>query len=255
MRLLLCLILIVVSTKSFAQNKLFLCAEYNKDGTYSGTYSNWSIEKTGNYVYLFFESATPVSDTVMVKIDRIYNRRDTSYYEFDHYYLVPEESKKFAVNKYTFTKPGNYRINVYDRNGVRLAEPHFTEIKFAENEYDQLLFKDSWYYNTSKIYFYEKMIGDSMVGKTSIFNLKQNETTAILYIEQENQKPLKSGHLFVSVYSDDSCHELVSAYTYYINENWFWTFIPVSFKRKGKFIVELYNDNDVFIQREKIEIR
>ena len=244
-----------ICSSTNAQGKLIICSEYKQDGSYTGVYNNWFINKKGNFMYLFYESSTAVSDTVFVKLDKQFNRRDSNYYELDHYYLIPSGNKKWAANKYIFTKPGKYRISAYNRNGDLLTAPYYTTISFAENEYDDLFLKDSWYYESSIIEFYEKAIGDSMIGKNDVFNYQPNNTNITLYILQQNKKPLQSQHLFVSVYSDDKLHEHISSYPYYIDASWHWTFLPVKMERKGKFIVEIYNDDDVFINSAKIEIR
>ncbi len=240
---------------SKAENKLILCTNYSSDGTHSGTYENWSIQKGGNYMYLFYESISPITDTVYISISKKFNRKDTNYYEYDHYYLVPDSSKKWAVNKYTFTKSGSYKISVHNRFHTTLSSPLFTDINLAENEYNDIYFPDTWYYNQSKIYFYEKAIGDSMVGKSDSYLYNAAGNKIILYIEQENKSPLKSGHLFISIYTADKCHEFINSFTYYINEKWYWTFVPINFNKKGKFIVELYNDDDVFINSSILEIK
>ena len=215
---------------SFAQNKLLLCTGYDKDGKYSGAYNEWNIQKDSNFMYLFYESATPLNDTLLVIIDKVFNRTDTNFYEFDHYYLVPDISKKWAVNKYIFSKSGKYKITVFDRN-------------------------NTWYYNQSETGFYENNKGDTMVGRNDVFSYKQDGTRVILYIGQKDKRPLKTTHLISRIYTNDTCHEFIRSNSYYVDENWSWTFVPVYFYKKGKYTVELYNDDDIFINSTPIEIK
>lgn len=206
-------------------------------------------------MYLFYEASSPIYDTLYIKIQKDFSRKDSNYYQFDHYYLVPDISKKWAVNKYIFSKPGRYKISVYNRNGAEITEPLLTKIIYNENEYDDLMIKDTWFYNQSKITFYEKNIGDSLIAENIIFNYQPSETKVILKIEQENKKPLNSNNLFVKIYTDDENHKFISSNAYNINENWWWTFIPIYIKNKGKYLVEVYTNNDIFIQSKKIEVK
>jgi hypothetical protein len=240
---------------SFAQNKLLLCTGYDKDGKYSGAYNEWNIQKDGNFMYLFYESATPLNDTLLVIIDKVFNRTDTNFYEFDHYYLVPDISKKWAVNKYIFSKSGKYKITVFDRNNNQLAQPYITNIDFNVNEYNEMKFVDTWYYNQSETGFYENNKGDTMVGRNDVFSYKQDGTRVILYIGQKDKRPLKTPHLISRIYTNDTCHEFIRSNSYYVDENWSWTFVPVYFYKKGKYTVELYNDDDIFINSTPIEIK
>ena len=238
-----------------AQNKLLLCTEYDQNGNYKGAYDEWRIGKGGNFMYLFYESSTPINDTLFVMIYKTFNRKDTSLLEYDHYYLVPDVSKKFAVNKYIFTKSGKYKITVYDRNNKQIAQPYVADISLIESDYSDEHFVDTWYYKTSEIKFYESVVNDSMVGKNTVFNYKTSNNNVILRIEQQNKQPFKTRHFYCKIYSADNCHELIGTDTYYIDENWHWTYVSVNINQKGKFIVELYNDDDVFINSAQLEIR
>lgn len=240
---------------SFAQNKLFLCTGYNEDGRTEGTFENWTIQKDGNFMYIFYQSATPINDTLFVTLERVFNRRDSNYYEYDHYYLVPDVSKKWAVNKYTFTQAGNYKIRVYDRTGNELAAPYTAEIDMDEKAYIDMHFTDTWYYEQSSIFFYEKAVGDSMIGKSNLFKYEAPQTKVMVYIDQSKTKTFKTNHFFVSVYTADKCREFINSYTYYVKEDWHWTFVPLYFNKPGKYSVEIYNDDDVFINSAAVEIK
>lgn len=256
MRLLLIYLLLLYCNFSKAEGKLLMCTNYNEDGTYSGVYENVFINKEGNFMYLFYESSTPITDdTLYVNINKEFNRRDSNFYKFDYYHLVVDNSKMWAVNKYIFTKPGRYKISTFNKNGDEIAKPYYANVGYYESEYDDLLIKDSWYYSSSKLSFYEKNIEDSLIGENNIFNYQSPETKIILKIEQENNKPLNTSNLFAKIYSDDKNQEFISANSYYVNANWWWTYVPIYFKSKGKFIVELYTNNDIFIQRKKVEIK
>lgn len=248
-------ILFFIINDSFAENKLFLCNEYDNAGNYKGVFEDWQISKDGNFMYIFFESSEPVTDTLFVSLYRTNNRRDTFYNEYDHYYLVPGANKKFAVNKYIFSKPGNYKISVSDRNGKEMAKPYNTTVKLNDADYINMNFVDTWYYNSSVILFYEKTIGDSLIGMNTVFEVKTDEDKVVLYIGQKNKQPFKTRHFYSRIYTADACRKLIDESVYYVDETWSWTYVSLFIQQTGKFIVELYNDDDVFINSAPIEIK
>lgn len=249
------LVALLCFKNSDAQNKLFLCTGYGKDGSYSGAYERWNIQKDGNYMYIYFQPLSILRDTVYVSIDKTYNRRDSNYYQYDRYFLVPDSSKKWAVNKYTFTKPGKYKITAFDINNNQLSEPYYTDIDINLNDYKDMHYVDTWYYNQSKIGFYEKAVGDSMIGRNDVFPYKPEGTNVVLYIEQPEKQPFKTNHFLASIYTNDNNHRFITSKMYYVNEQWHWTFVNVDFDKKGKYLLELYNEDDVFINSSPIEIK
>lgn len=254
-RFIICIIFALISFTIKAQSKLFLCTDYAKDGTLSGNYENWTIQKGGNFLYLYFSSSTPINDTIFIGIEKNFNRRDTTYYEYDHYYLVTDSSKKWAVNKYVFSKTGQYRITAYDRHNNQLAVPYKTVIQLEDQAYSDMYFRDTWYYEESKVYFYNTAVGDTMFGRNNVFSYQPLGNKVILYLEQPEAKPFKTNHLFVSIFMDDKCHQYIDSYTFYVDDTWLWTHVPIYFSKKGKYIVEIYNDDDVFINSTSLEIK
>lgn len=238
-----------------AQNKFVLCSEYTNDGTYTGANDSWSLKKGGNFVYFFYQSETLINDSIFVRIDKSYNRKDTNFYHYDHYHLLPGASKKWAANKYTFLKTGKYKITLYDKNSKQLTESVYANIYLDEKEYDDMYFLDTWYYSQSKITFFDKVVRDSLYDQKNVFAYDSSGTKIIVYVGQQNKKPLRTDHLFVSVYTADKCHELISSHSYYTNDKWHWTHLPVYMRQKGKFIVEIYNDDDVFINSAVFEVK
>jgi hypothetical protein len=254
-RVVLYLILISIFLLGQAQNKLFLCAQYQVDGSYTGVYENWKIQKEGNFMFIFYESDTTIDDSLYVRIDKVFDRKDTNYYEFDHYYLLPGLSKNWAVNKYVFTKTGKYKISVFDRENNLLTSPYYTSIIFDDTTYNKIYFPDTWYYSNSKMAFYEKVSGDTLFGKRDIFNFRPDGNKIILYIGQDENRPLRTNHLTAKIYSADKCHQLINTITFYINDKWYWTYVSIYFDKKGKYNIELYNDDDVFINSAIVEIK
>ncbi len=251
--LLLCLLLISQLTNK-AENKLLLCTAYDANGEYSGDYSSWNIQKTGNYMYLFYTSDKPVNDTLFITINKTFNRKDTNFYLFDHYYLIPDSSKKFAVNKYTFSKPGNYQLRVFDRKSEELLGMYTAFIGYNEDQYNEVFFTDTWYYKETSIFFCDSISEDMPIGKREVFNYDSNRNKITLYIENANKKPLKTNNVFIKVYDKEN-RKLILSDSYSLNGNWFWTYINIFLEEKGKYTLELYNADDVFINAADLEIK
>src|SRR4051812_11930984 len=104
MRILLMCLVMLTAFAARSENKLMLCTEYDVKGNPANAFPSWKIRKTGNFMYILYQSDTPIQDSLFIWLQKTYSRKDTAFYEYDHYYLVPDASKKFAVNKYIFTK-------------------------------------------------------------------------------------------------------------------------------------------------------
>ena len=246
--------IIIYSSLSKAENKLLLCTSYDNDGNYTGDFPSWKINRTGNFMYVLYQSDTPLNDSLYISLEKTFNRKDSNYYQYDHYYLVPGATKKFAVNKYIFTKPGNYRISVYDRLSEALLKTYTTAIGYTDQEYADKFFTDTWYYNESVIYFCDSLVNSKLIGKSDVFSYQPQREKIVLYVEQLNKISLKTDHLFVKVFNREN-HQLVQSSSYSIHNEWYWTFISIYIKDRGKYTVELYNEDDVFINQADLEIK
>lgn len=236
------------------ENNLLLCTEIDHDGKCLNTYDNWSIQKTGNFIYLLYQSDNPIDDTLYVNIQKTFSRKDSNYYYYDYYYLVPDAAKKWASNKYTFTAPGNYRISVYNRKTEQLLGTLITTINYAEDEYAGYNFADTWYFSESKIAFCEAVINGKLIGEEKAFKQKAEGNTITLYLEQNGQKALKTDHLYLKIYAPDECNRLVASFESSIERSWYWTFVKIYLKNKGKYLVEVYTQDDVYINSGVVEI-
>ncbi len=254
MRILLPAFVLLITNMVQAENKLQLCTSYDVNGTPENTYPSWKISKTGNFMYILYQSDTPIEDSLYITLSKTYSRKDTSYYQYDHYYLIPDASKKFAANKYIFSKPGNYIISVFDKHTEELLQSYTTVIDFADDDYRDPYFTDTWYYKLSQMYFGDTMVGEKLIGKSEVFTYKPGGNKITLYISQQNHSPLKSQHLIVKIISKET-NKLIKTNSYNIFTDWYWTYLPVYIDNKGKYTVEMYNEDDVFINKADLEIK
>ncbi len=238
-----------------AENKLLLCSSYSENGEYSGVYPSWNIAQNGSYMHIFYESDTPINDTLSVLIYKTFDRRDTNYYEFDRYYLLPGSSKRWAANKYTFTQPGNYRFFVFDTKKDLLLQSYNTILEFDKSVYDTY-YTDSWYYLNAHLTFCDSVVKGQIFGRNNTFDYNPNGNKVVLYIEQANQLALKSDHLFAKIYKiEGDKRTWIKSNPYYTEFSWYWTFIPIYLNGRGKYLAELYNEQDVYINSATLEIK
>ncbi|MDB5226510.1 MAG: hypothetical protein JWN78_703 [Bacteroidota bacterium] len=254
MRILLMILVILIGFIARAENKLQLCTEYDANGDPKTTFPAWKIRKTSNFMYVLYKSDTPIEDSLYIFLEKTYSRKDTAYYEYDHYYLVPDASKKFAANKYIFSKPGNYRISVFDRHTEKLLQTYTTFIEFADDEYKDPYYTDTWYYNQAEIYFCDSIVDDKLVGRSDVFSYQPGGNKIMLYIAQQNKNPLKTQHLIVKIFSRGT-NQLIKTNSYNIGNKWFWTYLPMTIENKGKYTVEMYNEDDLFVSKADVEIK
>lgn len=246
--------LILIQLSTLAQNRLLLCTNYDASGNVSGDFNTWKIGKTGNFMFVMLQSSVPLKDTVYLSLQKTYSRKDTNYYDYDHYYLVPDVSGKWAVNKYIFTKPGNYRLIAADRNTEQILAMFTTEIGYMEDVYADPYFTDTWYYDGSVIFYYAQSDSSGLSGRNTQFAFHPGENRIYLYVEQLNKRPLKTDHLVAKIYASDT-HQLINTYSYSINRSWYWTYVPVVLEKPGNYDVELYNEDDIYINHAALRLQ
>nr|HPH88807.1 hypothetical protein [Chitinophagales bacterium] len=72
----------------------------------------------------------------------------------------------------------------------------------------------------------------------------------------EQDKDLKCTEIVVSVYHGDDYKDLVSEETFTVGSlDWNWIKVPISVTKVGKYVVDIYNQNDTFINSAYFEIK
>ncbi|MBK9328673.1 MAG: hypothetical protein IPM95_04995 [Sphingobacteriales bacterium] len=255
MRQLFCSYALLILLSASAENKLLLCSSYSESGEYSGVFPSWNITQDGSYMHLFYESDTPVNDTLSVLIFKTFDRRDTNFYEYDRYYLLPGPSKEWAANKYTFRHPGNYRFLVFDLKKDLLLQSYNTLLEFENSVYDSH-FTDTWYYLNTQLTFCDSVVKGNIIGRKNSFTYNPNGTKVVVYIGQGNQLALKSDHILAKIYKIEGAKRTwIKSNPYYTEFSWYWTYLPIYLNERGNYLVELYNEQDVYINSAALEIK
>ena len=256
--------IVLFSSTVLAQNgKVVLCEDYNKtDGTPSGINKNWDIDKkTGSYVYIVYSQDNTIKDKLMLYVDK--KNTSGSYIAFDTQdfsYDPKTDKKKWAMYDYKFTESGDYRISVMGKGDDALAVA-YTNIGYMKESTDtksssdnEESVTDTYYYENSTIVFGESVDSEANVkGEATEFKLINGKREIQVKIEQD--EPLKCKEILVSVYYGDTYDEKVSEETFNVGSlDWNWIKVPITVKKVGKYVVDVYNENDVFINSAYFEI-
>lgn len=251
------------SFAALAQNgKVVMCEDYSKtDGTPTGINKNWDIEKEkGSYVYIIYSQDAIIKDKLMLYVDK--KNDNGSYIAFDtqEFTYDPKiDRKKWAMFDYKFTESGDYRISVMGKGDDALALT-YTNIGYMKESGDSKTEAkdgetDTYYYEDSKITFGESVNDKAeMIGEASEFKLKSGKREIICLLQQD--KALKCKEIVVSVYYGDNYTEKVSEEKYSIGGlDWDWVKVPVNVTKVGKYVVDIYNENDTFVNSGYFEIK
>ena len=244
--------------------KVVLCESYDKTtGTPTGINKNWDIEKEkGSYVYVVYSQDKIIKDKLSLYVDK--KNSSGSFIAFDTQsfdYNPSTDKKNWAMYDYKFTEEGDYRISVMGKGDDALAVA-YTNIGYMKDDgtdksTDIIDVKDdgtdTYYYEDSKITFGESAEEGEMKGEATEFKLINGKRDFVCMISQD--KDFKVKEVKVSVYTGESYKELVSEETFTVGGlDWNWIKIPISVKKTGKYVVDIYNEKDTFMNSGYIEI-
>jgi len=244
-----------------AQNgKVVLCEDYNKtDGTPSGINKNWDVDqKDGSYVYIVYSQDYVIKDRLMLYVDK--KNTNGSYVAFDTQeftYNPQTDRKKWAMYDYKFTESGDYRISVMGKGDDALAIT-YTNIGYMKDASEKKVNEgeetDTYYYEDARITLGESVDANAvMQGEATQFRLIGGKRDLFCKIEQD--KALKCKEIVVSVYYGEKYDELVSEETFSVGSlEWDWIKVPITVKKVGKYVVDVYNGSDTFINSAYFEI-
>lgn len=246
--------------------KVVLCESYDKtNGTPTGINKNWDIEKEkGSYVYVVYSQDKIIKDKLSLYVDK--KNSNGSFIAFDTQsfdYNPSTDKKNWAMYDYKFTETGDYRISVMGKGDDALAIT-YTNIGYMKDkgtdetstkEYgtDDEKASDTYYYEDSKITFGESCEEGEMKGEATEFKLINGKRDFVCMISQDNDFKVKE--VKVSIYTGESYKELVSEETFTVGGlDWNWIKFPISVKKTGKYVVDIYNDKDTFMNSGYFEI-
>lgn len=239
-----------------AANIFTVCADYDSTGNPKNMYQNWLTQRGGNFMYIFFKADHLLTKKYRVRIEKLYNRIDTTYLLFDRFTLKNDGKKNWVANKYTFLKSGNYRFLLFEDDSETPIETYYTAISYTDETYTDDGFVDTWYYKNTEFRFCDSVSNSKLVGVKDVFKIQPVETKVTIYITHEQNKPLRTDRILAKVYNITN-NEKKYVYTdvFFSEYNWQWTFLPLYLTDKGNYLVELYNEEDIFINSRKVEIQ
>ena len=248
-------------------NKAELCADYDRTtGVPSGVGTAWDIasDGKGSNVYLIYTQAKTIKEDLSVYIDK--KNSSGSYIAYGTYYFnndTKTNPKKWAMYDVKFTEEGDYRISVVGKNADALAvtyadiaymkndDPSTANMKKNKSKSD---IPDTYYYEDSKITFGESISNGVLSTESTVFKLSGSSKEITAKIEQADD--LKLTKAIVSIYTGDDYKEKVSELSYTVDDKtWNWISVPIKFYKKGKYVVDVYSQDDIFINSGYFEVK
>lgn len=118
------------TTLNKSKKSIVTCTDFDTYGKPSGIYKEWNIQKSGSYVYVLFDNGgQKINGTLWLYVDK--ENENGAYVAFDTKTFENTNNKTWANYKYTFTKPGNYKISAVSSKGEEAAVN--VKVNFADN--------------------------------------------------------------------------------------------------------------------------
>lgn len=260
--------LLIISTiclffVAIAQNgKVVLCEDYNKTtGAPIGIATNWDINsKTGSYVYIIYQQDKTIKESINLYVDK---KNESGTYKPFETISIEESSyknKDWFMYDLLFKEKGDYKIAVMGKSNYPLATLYTNIAYKADNITDKKKddviddAQDTYYYEFSDITFGNNIDADGNVkDATEEFKLKNGKADFYCVVMQDDA--LKSKSIIVSIYYGDDYKEKVSEETFSVdNLDWNWVKLPISVSKVGKYVVDIYNEYDTFINSGYFEV-
>ena len=88
-----------------------------------------------------------------------------------------------------------------------------------------------------------------------MFKAQPNETKITIYISQYDKLWLKTDRMLAKIYKiEKNEKKFLFTDVFFTQYNWKWTFLDLYLQKKGKYLIELYNEEDVFINSRNLEL-
>ena len=232
-----------------------VCADYDNTGNPINSYNIWSVKRAGNFMYIFLKSDQLLTKKYHVRIEKQYNRNDTSFLLFDRFDLKNDGTKNWIANKYTFLKSGIYKFLLFEDEIETPINTYYTTILYTEDTYVEDGFVDTWYYRNTDFRFCDSIQNEKLFGVKDVFKAQPNETKITIYISQYDKLWLKTDRMLAKIYKiEKNEKKFLFTDVFFTQYNWKWTFLDLYLQKKGKYLIELYNEEDVFINSRNLEL-
>lgn len=258
---LLIFLFIVLETTLFAQKRIYFCDNYTASGEPTGIASRWSIKSSGGNVYILYQNNYEkiTTSSIYFFIDIM---QDGEYKEYETKLLTPDNNNSWIIYDYKFTKPGDYRVIVYDAALTKLATDYVTiTLKQGEvvddNKKDDKV--DTYYYIDAKVTFCVSVEDGKAVTPSEVFNIDRNNGGYVYMLVDNNLKTLKTEQLIVDIWmnkdnDDNSYSEFVETKYIATTKNETYANLKYTFYKKGKFKFSVFTKDNVWIQTGYVEI-
>ncbi len=113
-------------TKRFSLSKIIFCEAF-KEGRAQNEGTSFKIEGKGKYVEIILTSDKPLStDKLMVDVWKKKNDDQSFNEHFDTKEFKTDKTKSTAVFHYSFRKPGDYKISIFNKEFVWINSGYVT---------------------------------------------------------------------------------------------------------------------------------
>lgn len=234
-----------------------LCKDYNSNTgapIEEGKYWDIDDDGKGSNVYLIYKQDKAIKEDLKLYIDKKNTSGSYIAYATKYFYNdISSNAKTWAMYDVNFTEKGDYRLTVIGKNGTALAVT-YTNIDYKKNDPSDANKKkiakkdapDTYYYEYSEITLGTSINDGILSGVDTTFYLfgTAKEITAKL----EQTEALKLTKIYVDIYTGSNYEEKVSSLGYNVDDpTWNWISVPIKFYKKGKYVVDFYTQDDVFI--------
>ncbi len=233
-----------------------LCESYDEFGTASGIFGTWNVDLDGGYVYIVYKQIYVINTSAMyLQIDK---KSDYSedYLAQKTLTLTPESGKNWLVYDYFFSEAGEYKISIIMDGNV--AATAFTEIFVVDADSINLANGDTiintFYYEDSYVTFCQDVTEGKMVGEAESFPLGESgSVTVTIYIGSD--KPFKTDLFYIDVFEDiEEDFKDYDSYNITINPDWNFSFVKQTFTKKGTFVIDVFNADDIYVNTGEVVI-
>lgn len=252
------MIMLVFSTSILAQRKIVSCEKYDeKTGKPEGVYSSWDASADAPYVYFVFDNdGSKLKGEIFLYVD-IYDKSSGDYEIHDTRTMEVSENKKWAMFDYDFSEGGKYQISAADEDGNILASTFVTinwegEKADTKKSTDDNPAEDTYYYENSTISFCKSVDDEgNMIGESEVFNLgRTGQVEVAVYLDMDGE-PIETEKIIATVYQDG---DKLDDFEYEVQKEWNWVKFVLTFKEKGSYSVDIYNEEDTFINTASVTI-
>ncbi len=245
-----------ISQSDQSGQSVVLCESFDEFGTASGLFESWNIDYDGGYVYILYKQIYAItSSELYIQVDKK-SAYTYEYISYNKLTLTPETGKNWVMYDYFFTEVGEYKFTVMMDGKV--AATAYTEIFVIDADSFDLANEDTsmstFYYEDSFVTFCEEVTDGKMIGEAESFPLgTTGSVTVTIYIA--NDKVFKTDLFYIDVFEDLGDDFIdYDSYNITIQPEWDYAFVKQTFTRKGTYIIDVYNADDIYVNTGEVVI-